>query len=127
MAGDKKETAMSATTLTIVLQGLLALVPNNEPGGANQMKVLMLDGNHSHGIQCMGEHNPKLIVRADNNACGQAECRPVGGLCICEKALTRKEIWLEIQPQPDPPRQELPKDPPRSIPRNREEAAELGY
>lgn len=118
---------MSATTLTIVLQGLLALVPNNEPGGTNQMTVLMLDGNHSHGIECMGVHNPKLVIRADNAKCVQAGCSAAGGLCICEQALTRKDLWLEIQPQPDPPRLELPKDPPRSIPRNRQEAAELGY
>jgi|GEM_PF-6410637 len=118
---------MSTTTLTIVLQGLLALVPNNEPGGVNQMTVLMLDGNHSHGIECMGVHHPKLSIRADNAECVKAGCSAKGGLCICEQALTRKDLWLEIQPQPDPPRQELPKDPPRPIPRNRQEAAELGY
>lgn len=119
---------MSATTLKIVLHGLLALVPNNEPGGTNKMTVLMLDGNHSHGIQCLSVHNPKLLVRADNAKCVQAGCSAVGGLCTCEQAaLARKELWLEIQPQPDPPRRELPKDPPRSIPRNRQEAAELGY
>src|SRR5215213_3716167 len=84
MAGNERKTEMSTTTLTIVLQGLLALVPNNGPGGANQMTVLMLDGNQSHDVQCMDEHNPhvpKLIIRADNAKCRQAECRPVGGLC----------------------------------------------
>jgi len=118
---------MSSTTLTIVLQGLLALVPNNEPGGTNQMTVLMLDGNQSHGIECMGVHKPELVIRADSGECVKAGCKADGGRCTCEQALTRKDLWLEIQPQPDPPRQELPKDPPRAIPRNRQEAAELGY
>jgi hypothetical protein len=118
---------MIATTLKIVLHGLLALVPNNEPGGTHQMTVLMLDGSHSHGIQCMGAHNPKLLVRADNAKCVQAGCSPAGGICTCEQALARKELWLEIEPQSDPPRRELPKDPPRAIPRDRKEAAELGY
>lgn len=119
---------MGATTLTIVLQGLLALVPNNEPGGANQMTVLMLDGTkHSHGIECMGEHKPQLVVRADTAKCELADCESLGGLCFCGPALSRKDVWLEIQPQPAPPRQVLPKDPPRSIPRNRQEAAGIGY
>ena len=119
---------MSATTLTIVLQGLLALVPNNEPGGTNQMTVLMLDGNHSHGIECMKPHTPELRVLADNTECGAAECTANEGLCICDQSiLERKDVWLEIQPNPDPPRQTLPTSPPRPIPRNRLEAEDIGY
>lgn len=135
---------MSATTFKIVLQGLLALVPNNEPGGTNKMTVLMLDGNHSHGVECMSvekykeeykqeyenkyKHKPSLLIRADNLECEEAGCESNQALCTCEEAaLKRKEIWLEIHPQPQPPLQQLPKDPQRAIPRNRQEAAQLGY
>jgi hypothetical protein len=124
---------MSATTLTVVLQGLLALVPNNQAGGTNQMTVLMLDGNHAHGMECVSgkkyEHKPRLRIRADNRACEEAGCDSDQGICSCEATdLKRKEIWLEIQPQPQPPLNQLPKnDPPRAIPTNRQEAAELGY
>lgn len=123
---------MSAITVKIVLQGLLALVPNNEHGGTNQMTVLMLDGNHSHGIECVSgekyKHKPKLQIEAENSNCADAKCAVSQGFCNCEgTALARKEIWLEIQPQPRPPLKQMPMDPPRGIPGNRQEAAELRY
>lgn len=124
---------MSVTTVKIVMQGLLALVPNNESGRANHMTVLMLDGNHSHGVECVRvekyPHKPKLLMYAENLDCGRAGCDSNQGACTCEgDALTRKEIWLEIHPQPQPPFKDLlTDDPPRALPENRQEAAGFGY
>ncbi len=103
---------MSAVPLKIFLHGLIALVPITDPGGANRLTALLVDGRMTMGEQCMTEHHPKLTFFVSRTA----DCVSVSGCtlsvdrCTCSydtakgvDPIAGKQIWLDIQPEPTPP------------------------
>jgi hypothetical protein len=104
-AAAMKGDTMSSIPLTVVLHGLIALVPTPSPTGGHLMTALLLDQTTpSPGMECMFEHSPKLkfnVPRATQVQCFDAGCDLDGLECICTEGLQGRRVSLEITPSPD--------------------------
>jgi hypothetical protein len=94
---------MIAIPLTIVMHGLVALVPTNAPGGAHHMTALMVEARMPPALQCLAPHHPQLVFDVANEQdCTNAGCMPSGFMCTCTDVLAGKQITLEFQPTHSP-------------------------
>jgi hypothetical protein len=126
---------MNPIQLTVLLHGLIALVPRVESDG-NHMTALLLDAQAPSAMECMGVHRPKLTTLVnDNTGCQAAGCHLTGSQCDCTDSLVHKLIRLEITPTPDlagrkpnnrPPINGIPGRPPE-IPSTPDEAVDFAY
>ncbi len=122
---------MSTLTVQILLHGLLTLMPVQDGAGtASHMKALLVDARTppaDFNFECFAPHRPMLTV----TTLTPEECTAVPGCAVngleCTCDLTRKEISLLVQPAFEPPRQQLSKQPPSSLPFSSTTAGDFGY
>lgn len=124
---------MTNTILTIMMHGLIALVPESAtPGANNLMRAILLDGTNPPVQECMTAHKPILSFRVDPGSvsvCEDAGCGFTGNLCECGAALVRKKVTIEVQGlSPSPPFQlPAPPLPADEIPSNWSSGASYAY
>jgi hypothetical protein len=95
---------MSPIPLTVILHGLLALVPTQDSNNGHLITALLLDARSASGMECMSQHSPNLrfdVPHATQIQCSSAGCALTGLTCSCTDALAGKKVSFEITPAPD--------------------------
>ncbi|MEO6194933.1 MAG: hypothetical protein ABIS20_18105 [Thermoanaerobaculia bacterium] len=114
---------MVTVPVRIILQGLIALVPQNSPDGAT-MTALVVDAMNTQNVECYAHHKPELrFPTADCNSapdCGYE----VGNICLC--SLQNREVSLLPQQVGRSP-VSLDGHPDRPVPFDRSTAGNFSY
>ena len=124
---------MSSIPVTIVLHGLVALVPAIDVNNtSNHMTALLVDATQLSAHQCVAQHFPSLDFVPQTLAdCVNAGCNLSGSTCSCTTSLAGIDISLSVQPPPALPRQRLNKSPQHPLPLdvaiNPSEAIDFAY
>jgi len=109
----------------IAFSGLVALVPRNDPPGANHMTALLLAARPDPAtkVECLSPYRASIRLETSAAECIDAGCLFSGpSTCTCE--LDRQEV--SIGPDVEPPKQLLRRSPSSILP-NKESAGDFSY
>lgn len=123
---------MSTLTVQIVFHGLIALMPiNDDPGGANHMRALLVEARHLPAniqegqVKCFVPHKPVLAFFTNPEDCLALHCKATSFRCTCD--LDRKELVLQVNPSFEPTRQHLSTAAASNLPFDSDTAGDFGY
>jgi hypothetical protein len=117
---------MTSVPIQIFMHGLIALVPNNTPDGANHMTALLVDARHpSQEMTCVVAHTPQIQFPTSAQECTNVDACEIDGEGTCLCTLDRQEI--SILPDAEPSKAQLAKSPARVLPFDTQDAGDFAY